>query len=418
VKIAFVSYEYPPDNAFGGIATYTQQAARMLARRGHAVDVFAGSGERDGTFSEQNVSVHRIRCDGIPAFRRRLPEILVLRSQAINGFDLLEMPEQHGEAVEALRRLPQLPFVLRLHTPSYLFAEISDLQWGWRQKARFALGALRRGQWPQFAVAPDGVNQFERAIAAAADGVLAPSRAIAQRVGDDWQLSPEILAHVPYPFVPDPALLNIAPGADAPRVVFVGRLEPRKGVHTLARAIPGVLRRHPDVKFRFVGRDLHSPVHGVSMRQHIESICSSHLSALEFIGPVPAAELPRHLAAGAIAVFPSVWENFPNACLEAMAAARAVVGSNAGGMADMLEDGAGILVPPKSPSALTDAIARLLEAPATGVEMGLRARQRVQDAYGSDQIGPRQEAAYARAIAHRNDRGPRPPDALPMLPAA
>jgi glycogen synthase len=41
MRIAFVSHEYPPDTAFGGIATYVRQAATLLAGRGHSVEVFA-----------------------------------------------------------------------------------------------------------------------------------------------------------------------------------------------------------------------------------------------------------------------------------------------------------------------------------------------------------------------------------------
>ncbi len=52
MKIAFVFYEYPPDTADGGIATYLRQAARMLCARGHQVEVFAGARGREGTFDD------------------------------------------------------------------------------------------------------------------------------------------------------------------------------------------------------------------------------------------------------------------------------------------------------------------------------------------------------------------------------
>jgi hypothetical protein len=60
MKIAFISYEYPPDSAHGGIATYMHQAARMMSGRGHHVEVFAGSRHRSGTFCEDGVLVHRL----------------------------------------------------------------------------------------------------------------------------------------------------------------------------------------------------------------------------------------------------------------------------------------------------------------------------------------------------------------------
>ena len=60
MNIAFISYEYPPDTAYGGIATYVHQAAMMLSRRGHHVEVFSGSPHRTGTENEECLLVHRI----------------------------------------------------------------------------------------------------------------------------------------------------------------------------------------------------------------------------------------------------------------------------------------------------------------------------------------------------------------------
>jgi glycosyltransferase involved in cell wall biosynthesis len=420
VRIALVSYEFPPDTHHGGIATYTAQAARMLAARGHGVEVFAGSDDREGTWTENGFTVHRVRCEtgGVATFRRRIGDVLCARHETLGGFDVLETPEVNGEAVEGLRRLPRLPFVVRLHTPTYLVAQISDPPWGWLEKFRFVLGSLLRRQWPRFPETPKAADRFERAVAAAADEVVGPSSAIAERVGVDWRLPADRLAVVPNVFTPQQALLQLAPGAPERRVVFVGRLEPRKGVHHLAQAIPVVLRRHPEVRFRFVGRNVYWSARAVRMQQHIESVCAGCQSSLEFVGEVTQDQLPGHLASGAIAIVPSTWENFPNVCLEAMSAARAVIGSSAGGMRDMLAEGAGVLIPPGNPRAIADAICRLLEDPALVKELAHRGRQRVLASYGAPPVAPLQEQSYARAMARRQAAGPRPPDALPPLPAS
>ena len=60
MKIALISYEYPPDTAYGGIATYVEQAARMLSERGHYVEVFAGSERRAQSSDESGILTHRI----------------------------------------------------------------------------------------------------------------------------------------------------------------------------------------------------------------------------------------------------------------------------------------------------------------------------------------------------------------------
>jgi glycogen synthase len=55
MKIAFISYEYPPDTAVGGIATYVYHAAKMMNERGHNVEVFAASGKRSCSEVENGI---------------------------------------------------------------------------------------------------------------------------------------------------------------------------------------------------------------------------------------------------------------------------------------------------------------------------------------------------------------------------
>ena len=91
--------------------------------------------------------------------------------------------------------------------------------------------------------------------------------------------------------------------------------------------------------------------------------------------------MPAEYSRVDICVFPSYWDNFPNVCLEAMAGARAVVGSSAGGMAEMLADGAGLLVEPRSPDQLADAVIRFLRSPELRRSCGEKARKVVLERY-------------------------------------
>jgi glycosyltransferase involved in cell wall biosynthesis len=82
-----------------------------------------------------------------------------------------------------------------------------------------------------------------------------------------------------------------------------------------------------------------------------------------------------------------------------MSAARGVIGSSSGGMAELIEDGrTGLLVPHRSPEAIAKAIVALLRAPQRRMAMGRAARKRVLTTYSANAIGPLQEASYARAI--------------------
>jgi glycosyltransferase involved in cell wall biosynthesis len=129
---------------------------------------------------------------------------------------------------------------------------------------------------------------------------------------------------------------------------------------------------------------------------------------VEFTGPVTPDAIPGILAATDICVFPSLWENFPYVCLEAMAAARGIVGSNAGGMVDMLDSGqVGRLIPPHSSKSIIEAVIELLENPDLRIKLGQAARTRLLKEYNLERIGALQEASYARAIARRRAKGVR-----------
>jgi glycosyltransferase involved in cell wall biosynthesis len=126
---------------------------------------------------------------------------------------------------------------------------------------------------------------------------------------------------------------------------------------------------------------------------------------VSFLGAVDSAGIKRLLSEADICVFPSRFDNFPNACLEAMAAGRPIVATRSGGMEEMLgPTDAGLLVKPGNVRELTNALVRLIEDPAMRSAMAQRARQRVLHAYSDDVIGPLYEQTYAEAIEMRGKR--------------
>jgi len=129
---------------------------------------------------------------------------------------------------------------------------------------------------------------------------------------------------------------------------------------------------------------------------------------VEFTGPVALDNVPDVLATTDICVFPSIWDNFPNVCLESMAAARGIVGSSAGGMADMLDFGrVGRIIPPRSSRKIAQAVIELLKDPELRMKLGQMARDRLLKEYNPERVGFLQEANYTRAIERRRAIGAR-----------
>ena len=136
MRIALISYEYPPDSGFGGIATYVAQAARLMKSRGHTVEVFASSSHRNSSLEEQGIIVHWINETNRDDFSVIAGHKIAERHLE-QAFDVLESPEYFADGRKAIELIPQLPLVVRLHTPSRFIIEMS-----WSHSAWYPLTRL------------------------------------------------------------------------------------------------------------------------------------------------------------------------------------------------------------------------------------------------------------------------------------
>jgi phosphatidyl-myo-inositol alpha-mannosyltransferase len=144
-----------------------------------------------------------------------------------------------------------------------------------------------------------------------------------------------------------------------PTLLFVGRLEPRKGLKTLIRAFTLLKGAYPDLRLLVVGEG--------PERQRCQDLLPARLRAdVVFLGRLSNPDLPAVYATCDLYVSPALGgESFGIVLLEAMAAGRAVVASDISGYRSVVTDGReGRLVPPRDPRALADAIAGFLANPA------------------------------------------------------
>lgn len=407
MKIAFISHEYPPDTSLGGIATYVYQASRLLQSRGHQVEIFSSSPYRQGTVYEDGLAVHRISGVTMENFGAKIAPVFVERHNTVH-FDVVEAPEIEAPARGIIELVPDIPLVIKLHTPKFLVDELERKGLHPITKVRHTLNLTRRGKNPVKFWYYNPKLDIERLNTLEADQVVILTQGMADKVVGLWGLNAQKISYVPNPYIPAQALLDIPSDTHTQVVTFLGRLESRKGVVDLARAIPLILRQYPQTRFRFVGKSRIAPNLKMSMQQYLEKILNSHRSSVEFIDGVSLEDIPEVLSKTDICVFPSLWENFPNVCLEAMAAARGIVGSLAGGMVEMLDYGnAGRLVPPQQPKKIADAVMELLENPELRIQLGQNARRRLLTEYGAERVGKQLEDSYAQAIMRRRAEGSR-----------
>jgi glycogen(starch) synthase len=417
VKIAFVSYEYPPETAFGGIATYVEQAALMLSARGHAVEVFSASTTQDSAIDQQGVRVHRVFSRNKIDFYREIFPLFSRRHGEVK-FDVVETPDYKHDGYWIAKKIPDLAHVVRLHSANHsssrLFLVDPRPEIFWDRLRRLpgvavaAAGAIKRGLlWRD----PEGFSDYlmeiwnedrnDRRTAELADIIASPCLDLLKFQIKEWDLAPAKVELLPYPYVPSPAMLEIPCGSTTKTVGFFGQLSERKGLRALGQALPLIFQRHPDARFLFIGKPWNMRS-GKPFPDYLREQAGTYRDRLEFTGQVELKNMSGEYARVAVCVFPSLWENFPNVCLEAMSAGRAIAASWNGGMAEMLDGGqSGLLFPPNSPERLAESVCLLLDQPGLCLELGKRARARVLERYCTDEIAPLQETIYRRAIENR-----------------
>jgi glycosyltransferase involved in cell wall biosynthesis len=402
MHICFVSREYPP-NPMGGIGTYVANMTHILTRSGDTVSVLT---QDHPDAASHGFEAPAISCDGrlrvhylpfadrdwkiAPSAHSPEADALMKRDQAA-GFgpvvsaaleclllsekiDAVEAPEyeapllffqQRRAALPPSHPWQSIPTIVQLHSPSHSIFEHDDdpLSVGW-VRARKANEALSIDS---------------------ADAVLAPSAFLGAQVSRWLNLPRGHVTVIPYPIGPLlPYEPDIAP--EPGLCLFVGRVEPRKGVFEFVEAAVAAARKFPQARFRFVGGPHHrdGKSGGVETATLIRSLIPADLiNRFDFAGRVPRETLGAEYARASFVAVPSRWENYPNTCMEAMSCARPVLASNQGGMPEMIEDETqGIVVKGATRAELCSNLVTGLETmlrktPGELAQMGRRSQKRI-----------------------------------------
>jgi len=199
-------------------------------------------------------------------------------------------------------------------------------------------------------------------------------------------------------------ILDVYQKYDLPRnkttIFFAGRMERRKGIHLCGAIAEAILRKH-DVAFVFAGQDLFGYMENTLLPQ----LKGQDLKgSVHYVGKLDLPELRSFVRAADIFVLPSLWENCPYSCLEAMAAGRAVVSSDQGGMPELIEDGRnGLLARAGDSDSYVKQLERVIEDSALRKRLGAAARQSVEQRYTCDRIARLTTKVYEASVNGRRN---------------
>ena len=168
-----------------------------------------------------------------------------------------------------------------------------------------------------------------------------------------------------YPIPSDEAKMYVGLKPEDRMVLFVGRIEPLKGVDTLIQAMSCVqLKEERPVHLAIIGGDpAASPQEMSAEMARLQKLCDDLAvgQTVVFLGKRDQDKLPYYYSAAELLVMPSHYESFGMVALEAMACGTPVIASEVGGLAYLVRDGeTGFTIPDQEPEALCEKIAWLL----------------------------------------------------------
>ena len=162
------------------------------------------------------------------------------------------------------------------------------------------------------------------------------------------------------------------------QILFVGRFDYHKGGDTVVEAFRILHAENADIHLTFAGPDLGLRQQGgqkISLPEFLKPFPEKTRNAIAVLGRQTSEDLAELRESHPIAVIASRYETFGYTVLEAMAAGQAIVSTNVGGPAEVLEDNkTALLVPPGNPSAMAEALKRLMEYPALRHRLGSAAK--------------------------------------------
>jgi len=407
LHICIVSAEYPP-HPVNGIGRVMHQLATGLRLAGHIVRVIAEQPREDlleVDRDDDGVWVHRVpRAPGPPpsessdiphqwgfaeAVRREVDRI-----HDMHPLDVVHSANWNSEGLEVMTR-GTAPTSLVLVTSLTTLIDTD---------ARFRDASEQSHKQ---------LLEREAAAYGAADVIVASTDAIRDDLSRRFPTLDERgdeVRVIPFGVPSAPAANADTPGPDdATACLFVGRLEPRKGIDVILDAIALIEDERDDVRFTIVGDDSQQ----IGERTAREAFEAEHpTSRTRFLGRLDDEALFAEYVAADVVVMPSRYESYGLPILEAARVGVPAVASGVGGLKHLVVDGeTGLLVPPDDPRALADALLALVDDPERRDRMGEAARTRFERRYSVASMVSSYENLFAGLASANRSPEQRSPDA-------
>jgi hypothetical protein len=397
--------------SIGGVAKYTYELAKGYLRAGHIVHVIT-SGDDEQSWEQNGISIHTVHNEKNKLLQELKTNPVTYECLSYSycaskkigqvnakyGLDIIESALWNYEGVVAssvFRGI--LPVVVRLQTP--LLTVIQTQQWELTEDLKLSM-------------------EFESSLMRNAKHVISISESISKTIETLYKISFEedkintiYLGIDEIGGIPEKITGRTTEktnegttgnNTENYNILFIGRLERRKGVHTVLEVLPEIMERYPNVNLTFLGNDAFVDSNiGCAFKDYFYKKWGNEKwsSRVTFLGQVDNTVKEKTLSEAGFLVAPSLYESFGLILIEAMSAGKPTIGSRVGGMQEIVVDGeTGYLVDPENTDELKSAIVKLIDDPMLCEKMGESAYKRHKEVFSNKAMIDKSLAVYSKLI--------------------
>ncbi|MEC1262587.1 glycosyltransferase [Bacillus swezeyi] len=369
MKILLAYYRYSPHT--NGPSTYIDTLRKDLENKGHTVDLLSHDQKwlNIQIANQQTADKHRLKCELIHRFQtsytakyplwiywremERYSLEQAVRQLDLNGYDLIHCHDFMTGRAMARSKSPRTPLIVSLHNFKFHETKVTG---------EFDEKTRREQQYMK-------IEEYLGAMSG--DLVAVPCKWLKNQL-IQMGVTPTKIEVIPYGIVKEPYTQNKKKPAKQEQhqgkkiILCPARLVPVKGHRYLIEALSELRRDRDDFHCLMAGEgpELHT------LQQLTDKLGAA--SAISFLGK--RHDIPQLMNDSDIIVLPSLHDTFPLVLLEGQFSAKPILAANAGGIKEIISDGAdGMLVPSADSEALAEKLRLLLDDEAIRLQLGKRA---------------------------------------------
>lgn len=385
MHIAFLTPEYPHHRIqhAAGIGTSIKNLAVVLASTEVKVSVFVYGQKEDAIFEEDGVKIHLIKNQNYKLlgwfFHRKYIQNYLNKCIVSDGIDLIEAPDWTG--ITAFMNV-KAPLVIRFHGSDTYFCHLEKR----KQKLK--------NFW------------FEKLAVSKATAFIAPTDFAGGLSKQLFGIKNKTIKTIHYglelnQFQNDNPLVY-----EKGVILYIGTIIRKKGVLELPFIFKKVKSEFPDAKLVLIGSDAYDVQTNSKSTWELlkEELSSEFLNDVTYLGKIPYQEVQEYIKKAHVCVFPTFAETLGMVTIESMALQKPVVNSNIGWAQELIIDKeSGFLVHPANHKLYADMIVELFQNDELTIEMGKKARLRVENIFDIEKLA-KENSTFYKEILNKNNQ--------------